>query len=96
MQSHQGTDSFQRLTTRPEIELTLSNGQRTRNATSIILKEQLQVGIMAMTVQFLVVLPMNLLFITHAVANGNGRNLGIQSLPPNNYENMIIPVGINC
>ena len=33
---------------------------------------------------------------THSVSNGSGRNLGIQSLPPNNFENMIIPVGINA
>ena len=33
---------------------------------------------------------------TQAVANGTGRNLGIQSLPDNNFENMIIPVGINA
>ena len=33
---------------------------------------------------------------THSVANGNGRNLGIQSLPDNNYESMVIPVGINA
>jgi hypothetical protein len=33
---------------------------------------------------------------TWAVADGNGRNLGIQSLPDNNYENMIIPVGVNA
>jgi hypothetical protein len=31
---------------------------------------------------------------THAVANGTGRNLGIQSLPKGEYQNMIIPVGV--
>jgi hypothetical protein len=33
---------------------------------------------------------------TQAVANGTGKNLGIQSLPIDNFENMIIPVGINA
>ena len=33
---------------------------------------------------------------TRAVANGNGRNLGIQSLPQGAYESMIVPVGVNA
>ena len=96
MQSHQGTDSFQRLTTRPEIVLTLSNGTAIRNA-DIYYIEGTTTGwnngydssiFGGVTNEFAI--------YTHAVANGNGRNLGIQSLPPNNYENMIIPVGINA
>ena len=96
MQSHQGTDSFQRLTTRPKIVLTLSNGTAIRNA-DIYYIEGTTTGwnngydssiFGGVTNEFAI--------YTHAVANGNGRNLGIQSLPPNNYENMIIPVGINA
>ena len=96
MQSHQGTDSFQRLTTRPEIELTLSNDSAIRHA-DIYYIEGTTTGwdngydssiFGGVTNEFAI--------YTHAVANGNGRNLGIQSLPPNNYENMIIPVGINA
>jgi hypothetical protein len=33
---------------------------------------------------------------TQAVANSNGRKLGIQSLPDNNYEEMIVPIGIKA
>ena len=33
---------------------------------------------------------------THLVADSEGKNYQVQSLPPNNYENMIIPVGINA
>jgi hypothetical protein len=33
---------------------------------------------------------------THAVANGEGRDLEIQSLPNDNCENMIVPIGINA
>ncbi|MDB2625382.1 T9SS type A sorting domain-containing protein [Flavobacteriaceae bacterium] len=96
MQSHQGTDSFQRLTTRPEIALSLSNGTAIRNA-DIYYIEGTTTGwdngydssiFGGVTNEFAI--------YTHAVANGNGRNLGIQSLPPINYENMIIPVGINA
>ena len=30
------------------------------------------------------------------MSDSDGQDLGIQSLPPDNYENMIIPVGINA
>ena len=33
---------------------------------------------------------------THSIANGSGRDLAVQSLPDNNYENMVIPIGINA
>ena len=33
---------------------------------------------------------------TQAVANSNGRKLGIQSLPDNNYEEMIVHVGVKA
>ena len=33
---------------------------------------------------------------THTVENGTGRDLAIQSLPDNNYDNMVVPIGINA
>lgn len=33
---------------------------------------------------------------THLVTDSEGKNYQVQSLPINNYENMIIPVGINA
>ena len=38
----------------------------------------------------------NFAIYTHAVANGTGRKLGIQSLPDNNFESMVIPVGVHA
>ena len=96
MQSHQGTDSFQRLTTRPEIELTLSNGTTTRNADIYYIEGTTTGWDNGYDSSIFGGVANEFAIYTHAVANGNGRNLGIQSLPPNNYENMIIPVGINA
>ncbi len=96
MQSHQGTDSFQRLTTRPEIELTLSNGTATRNADIYYIEGTTTGWDNGYDSSIFGGVANEFAIYTHAVANGNGRNLGIQSLPPNNYENMIIPVGINA
>ena len=96
MQSHQGTDNFQRTTNRPEINITMTNGTASRD-TDIFYIDGTTTGFDngydssifgGATNEFAI--------YTHAVANGSGRNLGIQSLPPNNYENMIIPVGVNA
>ena len=96
MQSHQGTDSFQRLTTRPEIELTLSNGTATRNADIYYLEGTTTGWDNGYDSSIFSGVANEFAIYTHSVSNGSGRNLGIQSLPPNNYENMIIPVGINA
>ncbi len=96
MQSHQGTDSFQRLTTRPEIVLTLSNGTAIRNADIYYIEGTTTGWDNGYDSSIFGGVANEFAIYTHAVANGNGRNLGIQSLPPNNYENMIIPVGINA
>ena len=96
MQSHQGTDSFQRLTTRPEIVLTLSNGTAIRNADIYYIEGTTTGWDNGYDSSIFGGVANEFTIYTHAVANGNGRNLGIQSLPPNNYENMIIPVGINA
>ena len=96
MQSHQGTDSFQRLTTRPEIVLTLSNGTAIRNADIYYIEGTTTGWDNGYDSSIFGGVANEFTIYTHAVANGNGRNLGIQSLPPNNYENMIIPVGVNA
>lgn len=96
MQSHQGTDSFQRLTTRPEIELTLSNGTAIRNADIYYIEGTTTGWDNGYDSSIFGGVANEFAIYTHAVSNGNGRDLGIQSLPTNNYENMIIPLGINA
>ena len=96
MRSHQGTDSFQRLTTRPEIALSLSNGTTTLNADIYYIEETTTGWDNGYDSSIFGGVTNEFAIYTHAVANGNGRNLGIQSLPPNNYENMVVPLGINA
>ena len=96
MQSHQGTDSFQRHTTRPEIELTLSNDTATRNADIYYIEGATTGWDNGYDSSIFGGVANEFAIYTHTVANGNGRDLGIQSLPPNNYENMIVPVGVNA
>ena len=96
MQSHQGTDSFQRLTTRPEIALSLSNGTAIRNADIYYIEGTTTGWDNGYDSSIFGGVANEFAIYTHAVANGNGRDLGIQSLPNNDFENMIIPVGINA
>jgi len=96
MQSHQ-SDGFQRSTaTRPEINLMLSNDTETRS-TDIFFIEGTTTGwdngydssIFEGTANSFAI-------YTHLISDSEGQNLGIQSLPETNFENWIIPVGINA
>ena len=95
MQSHQGSDSFQRnSSTRPEVQLLMSNSSLTRDAdifyidgTTTGFDNGYDSSIFGGVAQEFVV-------YTEAVANGTGKKLGIQSLPDSDLENMIIPVGV--
>ena len=96
MQSHQTSDTFKSSDNRPEINLVMTNGADVRDAdiyyidgTTTGFDNGYDSSIFGgVTNEFAI--------YTQAVANGTGRNLGIQSLPNNDFENMVIPVGINA
>ncbi len=96
MQSHQTSDTFKSSDNRPEINLVMTNGADVRD-TDIYYIDGTTTGFDngydssifgGVTNEFAI--------YTQAVANGTGKDLGIQSLPDNDFENMIIPVGINA
>jgi hypothetical protein len=94
MQSHSLDDTFQKTTTRPEVALTLGNGGASRTA-SIFYIDGTTTGFdNGYDSSIFGGLANEFSIFTHAVANGSGRNLGTQSLPDNNFENMIVPVGV--
>ena len=89
-------DNFERTDPRPEIHLTLSNGTITRGS-KIYYIDETTTGFdngydgprfMAGNNSFA--------FYTHLVSDSEGVDYDIQSLPTDNYENMVIPVGINA
>jgi hypothetical protein len=93
MQSH-SSDTFQRTTTRPEVALTLSNEKVSRTA-SIFYIDGATTGFdNGYDSSIFGGLANEFSIFTHEVTNGSGRNLGTQSLPNNNFENMIVPVGV--
>ena len=96
MQSHQ-SDSFQRtINNRPEINLMLSSGTSTTD-TEIFYIDGTTTGwdngydssIFGGTANSFAI-------YTHLVSDSEGQDLGIQSLPDTDLENMIVPVGINA
>ena len=94
MQSHT-KDTFQRSeNTRPEINITLSNGTELRDADIFYINNTTTGFDNGYDSSIFGGVVNELAIYTQAVANGTGRNLGIQSLPDNDYENMVIPVGI--
>ncbi len=97
MQSHQSTDSFQRLSNeRPEIRLVLTDGENTRD-TNIYYIEGTTTGFdNGYDSTTFGGYSNNFEIYTHLVDNSNGEDFAIQSLPPASYETMIIPVGITA
>jgi len=95
-QTHHTSDTFQRTENRPELYLSLSDGS--------VYKEAKIYYIDGATTSFdngydgtlFNGVSNPLAIYTHLVTDSEGKNYQVQSLPPNNYENMIIPVGINA
>ena len=93
---HNSSDTFQRSDTRSEIYLTLSDGSLSRlakiyytdGATTSFDNGYDGTLFNGVSNPFAI--------YTHLVADSEGKNYQVQSLPPNNYENMIIPLGINA
>ena len=97
MQSHQSSDSFQRLSNeRPEISIVLSDGENTRD-TDIYYIDGTTTGFDNGYDSTTFSGAANSFSIyTHLVANSNGQDLAIQSLPNSSLDTMIIPVGITA
>lgn len=98
MRYHRSTDNFQRSVTnsRPEINLVMTDGTNTRDADIFYIDGTTTGFDNGYDSSIFGGAGNDFVIYTQAVANGTGRNLGIQSLPDNNFENMIIPVGINA
>jgi len=95
MQSH-SSDTFQRTMSRPEMLLTLNNGEITRTA-EIYYVDGATTGFdNGFDSSIFGSVDNSFAIYTRTVNGDSDNNLGIQSLPTSNYENMVIPVGINA
>ena len=88
--------TFQRTDTRPEIYLTISNQTDARIAKVYYIEDMTTGFDVGYEGELFNGVSNPLAIYTHLVADSEGKNYQVQSLPPNNYENMIVPVGINA
>ena len=96
MQSHSSIDTFIRSRERSEIALTLSDGKIVKAANIYYIEGTSTGWDNGYDSSIFGGVPNTFAIYTHAVENGTGRDLGIQSLPDNNFENMVVPVGVNA
>jgi hypothetical protein len=95
-QSHQPTDTFLRSAERTEVYLTLSNGSDTKQCKLYYIAGAttgFDNGFDGPTFR---AFPEPLSIYTHLVTNNFGMDIGLQSLPNDDYENLVIPVGIDA
>ena len=89
-------DTFQRTNPIPEMVLTLSNGSFSRKATIYYIDDTTTGFDNGYDGPRFMAGDNSFAFFTHLVSDSEGVDYDIQSLPTDNYENMIIPVGINA
>ena len=88
--------TFQRTVSRPEIYLTISNQTDSREAKIYYIENMTSGFDVGYEGELFNGVANPLAIYTHLVADSEGKNYQVQSLPINNYENMVIPVGINA
>lgn len=95
MQSHQSSDSFQKsASTRPEVKLMLTDGTMNRDADIYYIDGKTTGFDNGYDSSIFGGINHDFTVYTEAVANSDGKRLGIQSLPNQDFESMVIPVGV--
>ncbi len=98
MQSHQTGNLFlkQNTTNRPEIKLHITDGSTTKS-TEIKYIEGTTTGLdVGYDTGLFDAVGSSFSLFTHLVTDSNGVNFTLQCLPQNNYENMVIPIGLKA
>lgn len=94
-QSNQSTDTFQKsATTRPEIKLFMTDGSLNRDAEIYYIDGKTTGFDNGYDSSIFGGFNHEFTVYTQAVANSDGKKLGIQSLPNTDLESMVIPVGV--
>ena len=88
--------TFQRTEARPKIHLTLSNGTDSKEARVYYIENMTTGFDVGYEGELFDGVSNSLAIYTHLITDSEGKNYQVQSLPNNDFENMIIPVGINA
>lgn len=97
MQSHQATDEFSRIAnTRPEIKLNMSSNSNS-SFTEVYFLDGTTLGFdNGYDSTIFSGAANNFTVYTHLVNDSQGQDLGIQSVPDQDHENIVFPVGVNA
>ena len=93
-QSHNATDTFQK-TSAKKFNLNLSDGTVNNYATIYYLNKATTGFDIGYDGEMFSGISNSFAIYTHLISDNLGKNFQIQSLPDNNYENMVIPIGLN-
>jgi len=88
--------TFQRTVSRPEMHLTLSNQSDVREAKIYYIENMTSGFDVGYEGELFNGVANPLAIYTHLVADSEGKNYQVQSLPDNDFEDTIIPLGINA
>ena len=88
--------TFQKTEARPEMHLTLSNQSDVREAKIYYIENMTSGFDVGYEGELFNGVAYPLAIYTHLVADSEGKNYQVQSLPENDFENTIIPLGINA
>jgi hypothetical protein len=96
MQSHQTSSVFNRRTnTRPEINLSITDNTITKNTLIYYYDDKTTDFDNGYDSSMFGGVSNSFAVYSQLVSNNEGKNLAIQALPNSNFENMVIPIGIN-
>jgi hypothetical protein len=96
LQSNEASDSFQKSSSRPEIKLSITDNTNSRNSYIYYIDKTTTGFDNGYDGKLFSGVAQPFAVYTHLVADSEGKNYQIQSLPNSDHENMIIPVGINA
>ena len=96
-QHHLSSDTFQRTDSRPELHVTLSNENQPNRTTKIYYLENATTGFdNGYDGELFGGVANDFTIYSHLLSDSVGKDYAIQSLPTDNYEQMVIPIGINA
>lgn len=91
----EGSDTFQK-TSRPEIHLFISEGKNSRYANIYYIDGTTTGFDNGYDGKLFAGIKHSFALYTHLVSDSKGKNYQLQSLPNSDYENMIVPIGVNA
>ncbi|QNM85413.1 T9SS type A sorting domain-containing protein [Polaribacter pectinis] len=96
IQTHVGGDTFLREESKPEIKLSLTDGTNIKSSEIFYIENKTTGFDDGYDSSMFNGVSSPFAVYTQLVTDNQGKNLAIQTLPDINYENMVIPIGVNA